>query len=86
MDSVEIDMRRLRWRCRRGMRELDAAMLAFLDNHYKDAVDEDRQRFAALLELQDPVIFRLLNNSPDEISQHPEFASILSRIRDSLGA
>lgn len=51
---------RLRWRCRRGMKELDVLLGRFLEHRY-DEVDETHQAaFAALLEQQDPSIADLL--------------------------
>ena len=45
---------KLRWRCRRGMKELDLLTLGYLERYYPEAKEEERQAFAALLELQDP--------------------------------
>ncbi len=47
---------KLRWRCRRGMKELDLLTLAYLERHYPAAPAEERQAFADLLELQDPLL------------------------------
>ena len=49
-------MGKLRWRCRRGMKELDLLTLAYLERHYPTASAEERQAFAELLELQDPLL------------------------------
>ena len=54
---------RLRWRCRRGMRELDALMSGYLDRHYDTASDDDRALFHSLLEWPDPELFRFLLGS-----------------------
>jgi len=45
---------KLRWRCRRGMKELDLLTLGYLERHYPTASAEEQHAFAALLELQDP--------------------------------
>ena len=45
---------KLRWRCRRGMKELDLLTLGYLERHYPNAPVEEQQAFAGLLELQDP--------------------------------
>jgi len=37
-DVSAVDMRRLRWRCRRGMRELDMLLLAYVAVRQGDAV------------------------------------------------
>ena len=47
---------KLRWRCRRGMKELDLLTLGYLERCYADALQEDQQAFADLLELQDPLL------------------------------
>ncbi len=51
---------RLRWRCRRGMRELDAVLVQFMDAHYEVVSPEEQAAFRALLSLPDPDILRLL--------------------------
>jgi len=45
---------RLRWRCRRGMKELDLLLVRWLDAHYASASPERRSAFARLLDAQDP--------------------------------
>ncbi|HMQ12603.1 MAG TPA: succinate dehydrogenase assembly factor 2 [Candidatus Competibacter phosphatis] len=47
---------KLRWRCRRGMKELDLLTLGYLERHYPEAPAKEQQAFAALLELQDPLL------------------------------
>lgn len=54
--TVEEQIGKLRWRCRRGMKELDLLMLGYLERHYPTAPAEERQAFAELLELQDPLL------------------------------
>jgi antitoxin CptB len=54
------DKSRLRWRCRRGMKELDVLLERFLDTQY-DAASESRQRaFMALLDMEDPDLYACL--------------------------
>jgi len=47
---------RLRWKCRRGMLELDMMLLPFLDQHYEALTAEQKQSFERLLEAEDPVL------------------------------
>ena len=75
-------MSKLRWRCRRGMRELDEAMLAYLENHYMQASDEERADFEALQEMQDPELFRLVSGKATEA----RYQTILEKIAQSLGS
>ena len=50
----------LRWLCRRGMKELDVVLNAYLDRRYQTASNDERRRFSRLLELADPELYRLL--------------------------
>ena len=46
----------LRWRCRRGMKELDVLLLRYLDRDYYYVPLPQRQAFEALLDMSDPEI------------------------------
>ena len=50
----------LKWRCRRGMGELDLLLQDYLQLRYPQAPVAEREAFAALLELQDPLLFAYL--------------------------
>lgn len=45
---------RLRWQCRRGMRELDELLLRYLEECYPDDDKADKAAFHEVLELADP--------------------------------
>lgn len=51
---------RLRWRCRRGMRELDVVLGRYLEHRYTTAPEHERAAFEALLEQQDPELLGYL--------------------------
>jgi antitoxin CptB len=48
---------RLRWRCRRGMKELDLLLGRYLEDRFDAAPEAERAAFEALLEAQDPLIY-----------------------------
>lgn len=55
-ESAEQVRRRLYWRCRRGMLELDLLLQGFLENGY-DALDEQGRRgFIEMLEFSDQML------------------------------
>ena len=54
MTGSEAELNRLRWRCRRGLRELDVLLVRYLDKRWATAPEEERAAFRALLELPDP--------------------------------
>ncbi len=47
----------LRWRCRRGTKELDRILGGFLEHDYPHSAPALQQAFVALLEVQDPDIY-----------------------------
>ncbi len=51
---------RLRWLCRRGMKELDLVMSRYLEHHYATASGDEQARFRTLLEMPDPELWDLL--------------------------
>lgn len=51
---------RIAWQCRRGMRELDELLGAFLRSRYTDLDNADRQTFNRLLDYSDAVLLELL--------------------------
>lgn len=53
-------MARLRWRCRRGTRELDALVGWWLDERYTAAGTPLQAAFAELLDAQDPDLWNWL--------------------------
>ena len=51
--SDDPELRRLRWRCRRGMRELDQLMVRYLDVRWALADETERGLFLRLLDSED---------------------------------
>jgi antitoxin CptB len=47
-------VRKLLWRCRRGMKELDVVLERYARAHLEAASEEERRVFARLLDLPDP--------------------------------
>ena len=56
MPGAAQEIGRLRWRCRRGMRELDVLLTRYVDEHYARASSQDQEAFRTLLESPDPLI------------------------------
>lgn len=73
------ELGRLRWRCRRGMRELDVLLLRYLARDWPAAAAAERMAFAALLERQDPDINALLLGRMEP--QDEALASVLECLR-----
>ena len=73
------EIAKLRWRCRRGMRELDAILTSFLQKSYESLPADDKTRFGALLELPDPDLHAYLLGRYD--ATDPNLERLLGRIR-----
>lgn len=58
---ADAELKRLRWRCRRGARELDLVLLRYLEQHYAGASLEAQAAFHILLEQQDPDLLDWIN-------------------------
>ena len=58
-EIVDRTLKRLEWRCRRGMKELDIMLLRYLRAR-QDAASDERAAFAEFLELPDPDLVRYL--------------------------
>lgn len=50
---------RLKWLCRRGMKELDVLMEAYLADRYEQAPASEQQAFREVLEMDDPDIYAI---------------------------
>ena len=75
---------RLRWRSRRGMRELDALLIGFIDRCGAGFTDAEMAAFEGVLELPDPVLHSYLlgRSAPDDVAT----AELIERIRASANS
>jgi len=78
--SDEAVLRRLRWRCRRGMRELDRLLERYLDTAWAAASEAERGVFLRLLDCEDDRLWRwfLGHETPPDA----DLAALVQRIRD----
>jgi antitoxin CptB len=71
------DAGRLRWHCRRGMKELDILLARYLDEQFGAASAQEQEAFRRLLDIQDPVIYAYCLGA----ERPPEhFAELIGRI------
>jgi antitoxin CptB len=54
------ELSRLRWLCRRGMKELDIVLTRYLDERYAAAEADEQALFRQLLQMPDPDLYNLL--------------------------
>jgi len=80
VDVNEISM--LKWRCRRGMKELDQLMLRYLDLYYMDASDAHKVAFKSLLmDYEEPELYGFMSGRL--IADNKDIADVIERIRTS---
>jgi antitoxin CptB len=79
-DTVTLDTeaRRLLWRCRRGMKELDILLERFARAELPTADAAQRTLFARFLELPDPMLVDYLLGQG--LCSDPELAELIQRI------
>lgn len=73
--------RKLRWQCRRGMKELDLVLVRYLDRHFIAASASERHNFVRLLETEDDQLWAwVLGRSHP---QDPELDALVQRVRSA---
>jgi antitoxin CptB len=78
-EADERELRRLRWRCRRGMRELDQLFERYLDLRWAQASEAERGVFRRLLDSEDDRLWRwfLGHETPSDV----DLQALVERIR-----
>ncbi|MGH8397070.1 MAG: succinate dehydrogenase assembly factor 2 [Gammaproteobacteria bacterium] len=78
------ELSRIRWQCRRGMKELDLVLEGYLVNRYAFASIEEQQAFASLLNLTDPVLLAYIigHEQPDTEEQRRVVESLRRSTRN----
>lgn len=75
---LDAEGRRLLWRCRRGMKELDMLLERFARSILPTASTEQRTTFARFLELPDPVLVDYLLGQG--VPPDPELVALVGHI------
>ena len=76
MDAKE--RARVRWRCRRGMLEMDVFILPFFDQCFDDLSEQEKRDFDKMLDCNDPQLFAWVMEQ--EVCEHSEFAYIVDKL------
>jgi antitoxin CptB len=74
--------KKLQWRCRRGMKELDVLMQGYLNEMYRDASAEEQQAFQALVEMPDPELYHYFIGK--QSLENPQLAAVIDKIRKAF--
>jgi len=75
----DVLLRRIRWRCRRGMRELDQLFERWLAHRWEAASEAERGVFLRMLDCEDDRLWRWFMGY--ETCPDAELAALITRIR-----
>ncbi len=75
----DAELARTRWRCRRGLLELDLLLLRFVEQGYADLDPAQRTVFTRMLELADAELLGLLQG--ESTPNDPELTRLVAIIR-----
>ena len=80
-----MDTAKLKWRCRRGVKEFDVLFNQFLDKEYSRLTEEQKGYFHLLLDEQDPIIMDwLFDRSQPEDEGMKWIIGRLQRISENI--
>jgi antitoxin CptB len=75
-------VRKLKWLCRRGMKELDLLLESFLKQNEQSLMDGSWPEFEALLSIEDDVFWTWVQSPQHEDAL--EYRDLLNRIQNGL--
>ncbi len=80
-EDSETSLKRVLWRCRRGMRELDIILLSFAQTQYADLDGKEKAAFGRLLDETDVDLYAWFTgrHTPVDIS----YARLIERIKST---
>ena len=73
------EMERVRWRCRRGLLELDIVLGRFVEQHYAGLDEAQQAAFDALLDMSDTVLWDMIAGRQE--ATQGERQALLEKIR-----
>lgn len=73
---------RLRWRCRRGLLELDLVLLRFLERQYPDLSAPEQLAFDKLLETPDELLFEYVQG--DRIPSDTDLKKVIEKLQEII--
>lgn len=82
--GMDIEARRLVWRCRRGLKELDVLLERHVSIRLAGASEQERRTLEKLLDLPDPELAGYLLGG--RLAEDPELAALIERILALGGA
>ena len=81
---MDKELERVRWRCRRGLLELDIVLGRFVEQHYARLEEGERQAFDALLDMPDNPLWDMIAGRTGQAAQQAPLddrQALLEKIR-----
>ena len=75
------EFERARWRCRRGLLELDIILQRFMDQHYAQLDQRELEQFERLLSLPDNDLWDLI--AAKQINRDSDLQAVLELLQKS---
>ena len=72
-----MSLNKLRWKSRKGIRELDILLQNYLDTHYSSLDSQDKKLFEEILEID---TYDLLNAISGKSSYNKKYESIITQL------
>ncbi len=72
-----MSLNKLRWKSRKGIRELDILLQSYLDTHYSSLDSQDKKLFEEILEID---TYDLLNAISGKSSYNEKYESIITQL------
>jgi antitoxin CptB len=80
MNSKSTQYARLKWRCRRGMKELDLFLIPFIEKGFQTLSEPDIATLEILLEEPDPDLYSWLSGYCCPLN--PDWEALCEKIRE----
>lgn len=85
---TEVELRRLRWRCRRGLLELDIVLQRFAENHLPTLDADELAAFDSLLDYPDNTLLDVVTERMEAVSaglrETKAMQRLLAKLRNNL--
>ena len=79
---TEIEIKRLAWRCRRGMLELDIVLQKFIQSHFEAFTSGELNQLDALLDYPDNDFWDLVSTR-QHVTGNADLSSLLEKLRNT---
>ncbi len=80
--TSELEAKKVRWRCNRGMLELDLFLIPFADNHFRQLANDEKAQFITLLSHEDPTIYGWLMG---QVEVDEDLKAIVLKVKSLVG-